>query len=57
MAGFAGMVHGRQSAASAKNNCRNKRNNQWVFHGETHCDPAPEPATPVQLTDHPMNAR
>jgi hypothetical protein len=57
MAGFAGMVHGRQSAASAKNNCRNKRNNQWVFHGETHCDPAPEPATPVQLTEHPMNAR
>jgi hypothetical protein len=28
MAGFAGMVHGRQSAASAKNNCRNKCNNQ-----------------------------
>ena len=38
------MVHGRQSAASAKNDCHSKRNNQWRLHGETHYDPAPEPA-------------
>jgi hypothetical protein len=44
MAGFAGIVHGRQSAASAKNDCHSKCNNQWALHGETHYDPAPEPS-------------
>jgi hypothetical protein len=44
MAGFAGVVHGRQSAASAKNDCHSKCNNQWGLHGETHYDPAPEPS-------------